>query len=154
MIEEDCDLNEIVRRLGKGEESSHALEKATENGSFIEVEVERSIFERKRRWKITSPRGELTLDTGKVAISPGDIVETDDGLLVLVRRQKEKLVIFELGDSTEAFSLGFQLGNLHARVMVGGTTISTPAILGEDLYLEKFAKHHPKFRAGDFEPNI
>jgi urease accessory protein UreE len=94
------------------------------------------------------------LDTSKVAISPGDVVETDDGLLVLVRRQKEKLVVFEMSDPTEAFSLGFQLGNLHARVMVRDNTVSTPAALGEDLYLEKFAKHRPKFRAGDFEPDI
>lgn len=140
-----------------GSETELSKEDSKSNSRIAEVKVERSVFERKRIWKVRiEGDDELVINTSEIDLKPNDILMTDKGLKVVVRSKEEPLVTFDLRDPVEAFALGFNLGNMHAQTMLEEQSkrIATPALLGWEFYKQRFSKYKPQLKSGVFIQNV
>lgn len=135
-----------VKKLGNEEEMEDTIKRAREGGLLVEAEVDRAVFERVRRWRIKIGLEDLIVDLKGVALRPGDVLLTDQGKLVVLRKKREKVVKFTLRDPNPAFKLGFLLGNLHAQVMyIDPGKVAIAALLPEDYYINVFRDFSPEF---------
>lgn len=136
---------------------SISKEGAESSSGITEVKVERSLFERKRIWKVRIEGiDELVINTSEFDLKPNDVLMTDKGLKVVVRSKEEPLVTFDLSDPLDAFALGFNLGNMHAQTMLEeqSKTIATPALLGWEFYKQRFSKYKPQLKNAVFVQNV
>ncbi len=99
----------------------------------IVVEADREVFERNRRWRLDSPKGEVILEIGRPPID-GEVFVTDTGERVVIVQKQEPVVIFSLSDARSSFLLGYRLGNLHQNVMLDGDQVVIPKKFPDDYY--------------------
>ncbi len=97
------------------------------------MEAEREVFERARRWKLNSEKGEVVLDLGR-APQDGEVFLTDTGDKVVLIQKEEPVLVFSLSDPRSSFVLGYKLGNLHQNVMVVGDKVMIPKKFPDDYY--------------------
>ena len=143
-----------VRKLGRKEELKQALERAQSAGFLRVVKVPRDCIERGRCRVKTEKGEEVIINMKGVPINDGDVLEADNGMLILIELKEEKVLEFELKDPIEAFKLGFALGNYHMRVMLEGNKVYISAELGEKFLLERFKDYNPTVKEIQFKPNL
>lgn len=144
----------VVRKLGRRDELRSVVEKAQKNGLLRIVKLSRECIEKGKCKSKTNLNEDVVINLKGVPLNEGDILEADNGLLILVELKEEKVIEFELKDPIEAFKLGFALGNYHMRVMLQGGKVYISSELGEEFLLERFKEYNPKVRELVFKPNL
>ena len=80
----------------------------------------------KRRWRATAAdRREFGFDL-EHALSNGDAVFVDGGMIYRLAQSPEPVLTVKLGDAAEAARLGWMLGNLHFRIAVVEGAVHAP----------------------------
>mgnify|MGYP001772582043 CR=1 FL=1 len=141
------------KRLGRFEELKEAVERAEAEGRLMKVKVPRDCFER-GRCRVKADGEEVIINVKGTRLDDGDVLEADNGKLVLLELREEKVLEFELGDPIEAFKLGFTIGNYHMRVMLEGNRAYISAEIGEGFLMERFKGFGPKLKEMKFRPNV
>lgn len=129
-------------------------EKELGTNNVTVVYADRQCFERLRCKIITEDGKEIIVNLRGISLNDGDIFETDEGKLVLIKRKPEEVIAFSLKDLTEAFKLGFELGNMHMRVMLRNNEVIIPTDMGKELLLEKLKEYKPYTKKEVFIPNL
>ncbi|BAB66052.1 urease accessory protein UreE [Sulfurisphaera tokodaii] len=143
----------LAKKLGKESEAHELIEKAKALGIFRIVELSRECFERQRCRGKTDKGEEVIINLKGVPISDGDVFQTDNGYIILLKEKEEKVVEFKINDFT-SFILGYIIGNYHMRVMVNENKVYISAELGEDYLTQKFKNFNPKVTRIKFNPNV
>jgi len=144
----------VVKKIGKEDELKVTLEKAKRNNLLRVVKVYRDCLE-KGRCRIKTDNGdEVIINLKGIVLDDGDVLETDKGVLVLVRLKEEKVLEFSLENPIEAFKLGFAIGNFHMPVMLVGDKVYISAEIQPQFLLERFKEYTPKLKEIVFKPNL
>ena len=144
----------VVRKLGRKDELKSVVEKAQKNGLLRVVKLSRECIEKGRCRGKTDRDEDVVINLRGVPLNEGDILEADNGFLILIQLKEERVIEFELKDPVEAFKLGFALGNYHMRVMLQGNKVYISAELGEEFLLERFREYNPQVKEVVFKPNL
>ncbi|BDC18872.1 hypothetical protein [Acidianus sp. HS-5] len=136
----------LVRKVGN--EKDFKAEKVTT------IYADRQCFERLRCKIITEDGKEMILNLRGTSLNDGDIFETDEGTLVKIKRKPEEVIAFSLNDLIEAFKLGFEIGNMHMRVMLKNNEVTISTEMGKDLLLQKLREYKPYTKREVFIPNL
>ncbi len=125
-----------------------------DKSKVITVYADRQCFERLRCKIITEDGKEIILNLRGISLKDGDVFETDEGTLVMIKRKPEEVLAFSLNDPIEAFKLGFELGNMHMRVMLNNNEVTISTEMGKELLLEKLKEYKPYIKKEIFIPNL
>ena len=136
----------LVRKLGN--------EKDLKVENITTVYADRQCFERLRCKIITDDGKEIIVNLRGTSLNDGDIFETDEGVLVKIKRKPEEVIAFSLNDPIEAFKLGFEIGNMHMRVMLKDNEAMISTEMGKDLLLQKLREYKPYTKREVFIPNL
>jgi urease accessory protein len=143
----------VTKRLGNEKEFENLIEKARRSNLLIEVYADRQCFER-HRCKIRIENKEISINMLGVPLKDGDVLVTDEGYIIILRLKDEKVISFKLDELERSFRLGYEIGNLHLRVMLKGDEVIIPTEVGIDYLLQKFKDYNPKIKKEKFIPNV
>ncbi|BBG25081.1 urease accessory protein UreE [Sulfuracidifex tepidarius] len=119
----------------------------------ITVEADREVFERARRWRLNSEKGEVILDLGR-APRDGEVFETDTGDKVVLVQKEEPVLVFSLSDPKSSFVLGYKLGNLHQNVMLVDDKVMIPKKFPDEYYRNVLEGTEFSQGRAKFTPNV
>jgi urease accessory protein len=116
------------------------------------VEVDR-VYAERGKCKGRTERGEdVFINLKRSSIDDGDVFQTDEGYIIVIKLKEENVLKFTLNDPVIAFKLGYAIGNYHLRVMLINNEVYI-LDMGEYLF-EKFKEYSPKRDRIVFKPNL
>ncbi|AWR93655.2 hypothetical protein [Acidianus brierleyi] len=143
----------VIKRLGNENQFRNLIEKARRSNLLIEAYVDRQCFER-HRCKIKVDNKEISVNMLGIPLKDGDVLVTDEGYIVILRLKEESVLSFKLNELEKSFKLGYEIGNLHLRIMLKDNEVIIPTEIGIDYLLQKFKDYNPKLKKEKFLPNI